>query len=146
MLLEIRIDYAKNPHVFRPGGIELTFSSRDQLVWQGSIKPLALNASFVTYVSPLPPERFHQVFSQDAVQGVQWDKIQYHASSTDMLGSRASLIHVGAQCVDPNKFVEGAVPEQNPSLTTIETTAPTGIDSSTESDGVIETSSTRSHD
>jgi len=141
VLLEIRIDYAKNPHVFRPGGIELTFSNRDQLVWQGSIKPLALNASFVTYVSPLPPERFHQVFSQDAVQGVQWDKIQYHASSTDMLGSRASLIHVGAQCVDPNKFVEGAVPEQNPSLTTIETTAPTGIDGSTESDGVIETSS-----
>ena len=146
VLLEIRIDYAKNPHVFRPGGIELTFSNRDQLVWQGSIKPLALNTSFVTYVSPLPPERFHQVFSQDAVQGVQWDKIQYHASSTDMLGSRASLIHIGAQCVDPNKFVEGAVPEQNPSLTTIETTAPKGIDGSTESDGVIETSSTRSHD
>ena len=33
-------------------------------------------------------------------------------------------IHVGAQCVDPNKFVEAAVPEQNPSLTTIETAAP----------------------
>ena len=115
VLLEIRIDYAKNPHVFRPGGIELTFSNRDQLVWQGSIKPLAPNASFVTYVSPLPPARFHQVFSEGPVQGVQWDKIEYHPSSTDMLGSRASVVHVAAgQCVDPNKFIEAAVPEKKP--------------------------------
>ncbi len=126
VLLEIRIDYAKNPHIFRPGGIELTFSNKDQRVWQGSIKPLAPNASFVTYVSPLPPERFHQVFSQGPVQGVQWDKIEYHASSTDMLGSRASFIHLGAtQCVDPNKFAEAAVAGQNPSLTIITTAAPT---------------------
>jgi len=115
VLLEIRINYAKNPHVFRPGGIELTFSNRDQLVWQGSIKPLAPNASFVTYVSPLPPARFHQVFSEGPVQGVQWDKIEYHPSSTDMLGSRASVVHVAAgQCVDPNKFIEAAVPEKKP--------------------------------
>ena len=127
--LELRIDYAKNPYVFRPGGIELTFTNKDQLVWQGSITPLVPNASFVTFVSPLPPARFHQVFSQGPVQGVQWDKIQYRASSTDMLGSRASFIHMGAiQCVDPSKFVDAAVPGQNPSLTTTEKAAPAAID------------------
>jgi hypothetical protein len=117
VLLEIRIDYAKNPHVFRPGGIELTFSNKDQLVWHSSIKPLAPNGSFVTYISPLPPARFHQVFSQGPVQGVQWDKIEYHASSTDLLGSRATFIHVrAAQCVDPNKFVEAVTPERDSNL------------------------------
>jgi hypothetical protein len=125
VLLELRIDYAKNPHIFRPAGIELTFTNKDQLVWRGSVKPLVPNGSFVTYVSPLPPARFHQVFSQGPVQGVQWDKIQYHASSTDALGSRATFIRVVAtQCVDPNKFVDAAVPDQNPSPITIETTAP----------------------
>jgi len=124
VLLEIRMDYAKNPHVFRPGGIELTFSNKDQIVWRSSVKPLAPNGSFATYVSPLPPARFHQVFSQGPVQGVQWDKIEYHASNTDLLGSRASLIHVGAaQCVDPNRFAEAVVPERNPSPR-IEPTAP----------------------
>jgi hypothetical protein len=125
VLLELRIDYAKNPHIFRPAGIELTFTNKDQLVWRGSVKPLAPNGSFVTYVSPLPPARFHQVFSQGPVQGVQWDKIQYHASSTDALGSRATFIRVVAtQCVDPNKFVDAALPDQSPSPITIETTAP----------------------
>jgi hypothetical protein len=129
VLLEIRIDYAKNPQVFRPGGIELTFSNKDQLVWHSSIKPLAPNASFVTYVSPLPAARFHEVFSQGPVQGVQWDKIEYHASNTDLLGSRASFVHVrAAQCVDPKKFEEAVVPERNPSLPTLETTPSAAID------------------
>jgi len=76
---------------------------------------------------------FHKVFGQDPVQGVQWDKIAYHASSADMLGSRASLIHVGAiQCVDPEKFVGPAVIDRNPGLTTITAAIPTGIDSATE--------------
>lgn len=125
VLLELRIDYAKNPHIFRPGGIELTFTNKDQLVWQGSIKPLAPNETFVTYVSPLPPARFHQVFSQGPVQAVQWDKIQYHASGTDALGSRATFIHLGdIQCVDPKKFADAAVPDRNPSSITIETVSP----------------------
>ena len=125
VLLELRIDYAKNPHIFRPGGIELSFTNKDHLVWQGSIKPLAPNASFVTYVSPLPPARFHQVFSQGPVQGVQWDKIQYRASATDVLGSRATFIQLSAaQCVDPNKFVDAAVPDPNPGPIAIDTTAP----------------------
>jgi hypothetical protein len=105
VLLEIGLDYAKNPHLFRPGGIELTFTSKDQLVWQGSIKPPTPNAPFVTYISPMPPAKFHQVFGQGPVQGVQWDKIEYHALATDVLGSRASFIHMNAaQCVDPGKF------------------------------------------
>jgi len=133
VLLEIRIDYVKNPHIFRPAGIDLSFSNNDQPVWQGSITPLEPNESFVTYVSPLPPASFHKVFGQDPVQGVQWDKIAYHASSADMLGSRASLIHVGAiQCVDPEKFVGPAVIDRNPGLTTITAAIPTGIDSATE--------------
>jgi hypothetical protein len=108
--LQIRIDYAKNPHVFRPGAIELSFSNSDQVVWQGSIRPLEPNESFVTYVSPLPPARFHKVFGPDPVEDVKWNKIEYHASNADLLGSRASLIHVGAiQCLNPKKFVDTTV-------------------------------------
>jgi len=106
VLLEVRIDYSKNPHVFRPSGVELSFTSSDQAVWKGSIRPLAPNESFVTYVSPLPPARFHKVFGPDPIQGVKWDKIEYHASAVDPLGSRAGLIHFGTiQCVDPQRFV-----------------------------------------
>ena len=129
VLLDIRIDYAKNPHVFRPSGVELSLSNSDRPVWRGSIRPLALNESFVTYVSPLPSETFHKVFGQDPVQGVKWDKIEYHASSTDMLGSRPGLIRVGAvQCVDPKRFGEAAVSEPNSSPSGIVTATPADID------------------
>ncbi len=129
VLLDIRIDYAKNPHVFRPSGVELSLSNSDRPVWRGSIRPLALNESFVTYVSPLPSETFHKVFGQDPVQGVKWDKIEYHASSTDMLGSRPGLIRVGAvQCVDPKRFGEAAVSEPNSSPGGIVTDTPADID------------------
>jgi hypothetical protein len=129
VLLEVQIDYAKNPHVFRPSGIELSLSNSDQFVWRGSIMPLVPNESFVTYISPLPSERFHKVFGQDPVQGVKWDKIEYHASSADMLGSRANFIRIGGiQCVDPKKFVEPVVSERNSSLTTIVPAPPTDID------------------
>jgi len=129
VLLEMRIDYAKNPHVFRPSGVELSLSNSDQPVWRGSIRALEPNESFVTYFSPLPSERFHKVFGRDPVQGVKWDKIEYHASSADMLGSRPSLIRVGAvQCVDPGRFSEAAVSEPNSNLTGIVTDTPAGID------------------
>jgi hypothetical protein len=131
--VEIQIDYLKNPHIFKPAGIDLSFSNNDQPVWQGSITPLAPNESFVTYVSPLPPATFHKVFGQDPIQGVQWDKIAYHASSADMLGSGASFIHMGAiHCVDPEKFVGPAVTDRNPGLPTIVTATPTGIDGAAE--------------
>jgi hypothetical protein len=107
VLLEIRIDYAKAPEIFRPSGIELTLSAGDQPVWRGSIRPLTPNQAFFTYVSPLPPERFHEVFGQDPVQSAKWDKIEYHASPADLLGSAARLIQVNSiQCIDPKKFVE----------------------------------------
>src|SRR5438552_10403786 len=66
--LEIRIDYAKNPRLFRPGGIELSLSNNDQLVWQGALRPLTPDEPFVTYISPLPPQTFHKVFGEGPVQ------------------------------------------------------------------------------
>jgi hypothetical protein len=133
VLVELRMEYSKNPHIFRPAGIDVSFSNNDQPVWQGSITPLAPNESFVTYVSPLPPATFHKVFGQDPIQGVQWDKIAYHASSADMLGSGASFIHMGAiHCVDPEKFVGPAVTDPNPALTPIVTATPAGTDEATE--------------
>jgi hypothetical protein len=107
VLLEIRIDYAKAPEIVRPNSIELTLSGSDKPVWRGSIMPLTPNQTFVTYVSPLPPERFHEVFGQDPVQSAKWDKIEYRAFPADMLGSAARLIQVNSiQCVDPKNFVE----------------------------------------
>jgi hypothetical protein len=133
VLVELRMEYSKNPHIFRPAGIDLSFSNNDQPVWQGSITPLAPNESFVTYVSPLPSAVFPKVFGQDPIQGVQWDKIAYHASSADMLGSGASFIHMGAiHCVDPEKFVGPAVTDPKPALTPIVAATPAGIDEATE--------------
>jgi hypothetical protein len=105
--MQLEIEYTKNTLVFRPSGIELSLSDGDQLVWQGSIKPLELNRTFFTYVSPLPREDFHKVFGQDPVQVTKWDKIEYTTVPTDLLGSAATRILIGTiQCVDPQKFVE----------------------------------------
>ena len=106
ILVELRIDYAKDPAIFRPSGIKLNLSNNEQFVWKGSIMPLAPNQAFATYISPLPPGQFHQVFGEDPVQSVKWDRVEYHALNADLLGSAARLIHVNAlRCVDPKKFV-----------------------------------------
>ena len=111
VFLRVRIEYAKNPQIFRPSGIELSLSNNDQLVWQGSIRPLELNKSFVTLVSPLPPAIFHKVFGNGPIQSVKWDKLAYHASASDLLGSTANRISVETlACVDPQKFVENTTP------------------------------------
>jgi hypothetical protein len=109
--LETRIAYAKNPSIFRPGGMELSLSNSGKPVWQGAVRPLTPNEAFVTYISPLPPQRFHKVFVDSPVQSMTWDTLAYHASRTDLLGSAATRIDVVAiRCVDPQKFVDAVVP------------------------------------
>jgi hypothetical protein len=105
--VQIQIDYTKNPHIFRPSGVDLSLSNGDQVVWQGSIRPLEPNQLFVTYISPLPPATFHRVFGQGPVTGMKWDKLEYHDSAADLLGASASRIKVEAlQCLDSQKFLE----------------------------------------
>ena len=105
--LEIRIDYTKNPRIFRPGGMELKITNSNQFVWQGFVRPLAPDEAFVTYISPLPPQAFHKVFGEGPVQSMEWDKVEYHASAADLLGSPATRIDITAiRCVDPAKFVK----------------------------------------
>ena len=109
--LETRIEYAKNPRIFRPSGIELSLSNSDRAVWQGAVRPLKPSETFVTYISPLPPQTFHKVFGEGPVQNMKWDKLEYHAFRADFLGSPATRIDVTAiRCVDPEKFVEATVP------------------------------------
>ena len=109
--LEIQILYAKNPRIFRPGSIELSFRNNNDVVWQGAVRPLTPNEAFVTYISPLPPQTFHKVFGNGRVQSMVWDNLEYHASGADLLGSAATRIDVTAiRCVDPEKFVEATVP------------------------------------
>ena len=111
--LQMRIDYTKNSLIFRPSAIGLSLSNGDQLVWRGSVRPQEPNQKFVTYVSPLPPETFHKVFSQGPVQSLKWDKIQYWNLPADLLGSSASRIIVETlHCLDPKKFVEATPASQ----------------------------------
>jgi hypothetical protein len=106
--LEMQIDYTKNPRIFRPSGIELSLSDSDQLVWRGSVRPIELSQTFVTYISPLPPATFPKIFGSGPVQGVKWDKIEYRDLPSDALGSRAKHIRItGLHCLDPQKFAEG---------------------------------------
>jgi len=107
--IRLQIDYTKNTLIFRPSGIELSLSDGDRVVWQGSIMPLEPNHSFLTYVSPLPREGFHNVFGQGPVDSVKWDKVEYRSLPADVLGSKASRIRIETmQCLDPQKFVEPA--------------------------------------
>jgi len=111
--LQMRIDYTKNSLIFRPSAIGLSLSNGDHLVWRGSVRPQEPNQKFVTYVSPLPPETFHKVFSQGPVQSLKWDKIQYWNLPADLLGSSASRIIVETlHCLDPKKFVEATPASQ----------------------------------
>src|SRR5262249_43786251 len=103
--MQMQIDYTKNPLIFRPSGIEVSLSNGDQLVWQGTVKPLEPNHTFFTYVSPLPTKEFHRVFGQSPVAPVMWDKLEYRSSPTDLLGSKATRIRIETiQCLDPQKF------------------------------------------
>jgi hypothetical protein len=109
--MQIRIDYLKNPHFFRPGGVEMNLVNGDHVIWMGSIRPLEPNQSFVTYISPLSPTRFHKLFGRGPVPGLTWDKLQYRYSRTDMLGAPARRIEVESlQCVDAQKFLTDVAP------------------------------------
>jgi len=111
--LQVHIEYTKQPRIFRPSGIELNFSDGNQLIWRGVVRPLEPNQTFVTYVSPLPPEAFYKVFGQGPVQSATWDKIEYRPLQADFLGSRAARIRMsGLQCVDPQLFADASAQSQ----------------------------------
>jgi hypothetical protein len=105
--VQMRLEYARNPQIFRPSGIEINLRDGDQLVWHGSVTPLEPDQTFVTHLSPLPPATFHRVFSQDPVPSIKWDTIEYRNLPADALGSRANRIEVETlHCLDPQKFAE----------------------------------------
>jgi len=114
--VQLWADYAKNPIIFRPSGIELTLSSSNHPVWQGTIRPPEANQSFVTYISPLAATTFHQVFGEDPIQGLKWDTVEYRPLAADVLGSQAERIHVQTlECLDARRFTDAAA-AQTPDL------------------------------
>ena len=103
--LQMQIDYAKSPLLFRPHGVEFRLSNKDQFVWRGFIQPLAFNQPFTTYISPLPARDFHRVFGQGPIQSGKWNRIEYSSLPADALGSKPEKIRIEAiQCVDPQKY------------------------------------------
>jgi hypothetical protein len=104
--LQMRIDYTKNLWIYRPSGIEMTLKNADQVVWKGSVRPVEPNQTFVTYISPLPSQKFPKVFGDDPIQSDKWDTMEYRNLPADALGSAARRIHIDVMhCVDPQKFV-----------------------------------------
>jgi hypothetical protein len=111
--LEMKLGYNRNPQFFRPSGVEVDLKNGDERVWQGMIRPLEPNQKFVTYISPLQPAQFHKVFGHEPVRGIQWDKLEYQSSPTDLLGSKASHVEIfSLDCLDPQKFGEPILPLQ----------------------------------
>jgi hypothetical protein len=109
--LEMKLGYNRNPQFFRPSGIEVRLSNGDVRVWQGVIRPLEPNQKFVTYISPLQPAQFHKVFGHDPIRGIQWDKLEYQSSATDLLGSKANRVELySLDCLDPQRFGEPILP------------------------------------
>jgi hypothetical protein len=106
MRLRLYVEYARDPFIFRPSGLELILSDGDQQVWQGVIQPPEPNHTFTTYISPLPSSTLHKVFGEGSIQSVNWNKAEYRPLPSDFLGSRADRIRVDTiQCLDPQRFV-----------------------------------------
>jgi hypothetical protein len=111
--LEMRFEYDRNPKLFRPSGVEVRLKNGDEPLWHGLIRPLEPNQKFSTYVSPMEPAQFYRVFGREPIRGIQWDKIEYQSSPTDILGSRASHVEIfSVDCLDPQKFGEPQLPSQ----------------------------------
>jgi hypothetical protein len=111
--LEMKLGYNRDPQIFRPSGVDVRMNNGDERVWQGVIRPLEPNQKFVTYISPLQPAQFHKVFGHDPIRGIQWDKLEYQSSPTDLLGSKASHVEIfSVDCLDPQKFGEPILPLQ----------------------------------
>ena len=100
--LEMRTSYTQNPYLHRPSGIDLSFGGGDKPIWEGSIRPAELKTAFHTYISVAAPLAFYKVFGNGVSSDQKWNRLEYHASPTDWLGSQPSLIEVAhVQCVDP---------------------------------------------
>jgi hypothetical protein len=109
--VEMRVGYNRNPKLFRPSGVEVRLKNGDERVWQGVIRPLEPNQKFSTYISPLQPAQFHKVFGSEPIRGIQWDKLEYQSSATDLLGSKASRVEMySLDCLDPQRFGEPVLP------------------------------------
>jgi hypothetical protein len=113
--LEMKLGYSRSPTLFRPSGVEIRLKNGDERVWQGVIRPLEPNQKIVTFISPLQPSQFHKVFGHDPIRGIQWDKLEYQSSPTDLLGSKASHVEIfSLDCLDPQKFGEPILPPTQP--------------------------------
>jgi hypothetical protein len=109
--LDLRVKYDDSLYRFKRAGIDLSFSSSDQVLWQGAVKPVENDPVYSTYVSLLHPSMFYKVFGDAAVPGTKWNRLEYRASPTDMLGSRPVMIEVAhVYCVGPEMPVEPAPP------------------------------------
>jgi hypothetical protein len=113
MRLQLYVEYSRDPHLFRPSGLELILSDGDQQVWQGVIHPPEPNRPFTTYISPLPSATFHKVFGEGSIPSVNWNKAEYRPLPSDFLGSHPDRIRVDTiQCLDPQRFVATATDSQ----------------------------------
>ena len=111
--LQMRIEYAKNTTLFRPGVVGFRISDGDQPLWEGAITPVEFNDTFLTYISPLPEKTLHKVFGNGPIPSRKWNKIEYWTSPTDLLGSPAERVRPeGIYCVDSQKFVDAAPANQ----------------------------------
>jgi hypothetical protein len=117
--LEMKLEYDRDPKLFRPSGVEVRLKNGDESVWQGVVRPLEPNQKFSTFISPLQPAQFHKVFGREPIRGIQWDKIEYQSLPTDLLGSKASHVEIFAvDCLDPQRFGEPVLPSQPIALET----------------------------
>jgi hypothetical protein len=109
MRLQLDVEYARDPFIYRPSGLELILSDGDQQVWQGVIQPPEPNHTFTTYISPLTPATFHKVFGEGSIPSVNWNKAEYRPLPSDLLGSHPDRIRIDKiQCLDPQRFADAS--------------------------------------
>jgi hypothetical protein len=126
--MQMRIEYAKDPLMFRPSGIELSLSDNDQAVWNGTVMPVPLDRAFVALISPLPATSVQKLFGQGPIHSRRWNTVDYHSSAADLLGSKVRQMRVDRiQCVDHSRFVEDSPAPQTITDSHAATPAPESV-------------------
>ena len=92
--LNVEVDYPITRHLGRPTPLELLFFKDGAPFLKTALTAIKPNASFSTYVSLIPADRFHEVFGTNPISPTPWDTLQISPRSSDWLGVSPSKIDI----------------------------------------------------
>lgn len=92
--LNIEMDYPVTRHLGRPTPIELLFFKESTPFLKTVVTAQQSGVPFLTYISLIPPDRFHEVFGTESIPPTPWDSLQIMPRASDWLGVSPSRIDI----------------------------------------------------